>query len=384
MRASRKLLIIASGLALVFLIGIPVILFILQGLGAIDAWLFPLKPVSILLICVSLSCGILAWMMRKPQPQSQKSSQHQQSKKARLRSPNRLVSFLIILLILLNVPTYLLAYHVTHIRVAGQPGLGIPKPRNSHTPADRGLAYTTYTIPLSQSDWLEAWFIPAQTPSSKGTVLLFPGNLGTKGSQLLGPAETFTRLGYDSFLVDFQGVGGSSGNTISIGIKEAQDVVTALEYTQASNFQPPFILYGVSMGSAAILRAISIKGIQPDAVILELPFARLVDAVKIRLKYNKIPDFIIGELLVFWGGFQQGINGFTHNPIDFAKDVHCPTLVIHGEQDKWTTVEEINALFENLKVSKQIIISPDVGHQQLVAVNRELWNSTINKFFNSL
>jgi hypothetical protein len=58
--------------------------------------------------------------------------------------------------------------------------------------------------------------------------------------------------------------------------------------------------------------------------------------------------------------------------------------VIHGEQDKWTTVEEIKALFQNLKGPKQLIISPDVGHHQLIGIHRALWNSTLEKFLNLL
>ncbi|HBB32737.1 MAG TPA: alpha/beta hydrolase [Cyanobacteria bacterium UBA8803] len=384
MNASRKFLTITGSLALAILAGIIIILVALHWLGLINAWLFPFKPVIAMLISVSLSCLILAQIRQEPKQQNQKSLKPQRRKKPKRRWPNRLLSLLITLLILFNIPTYFLAYHMTHVRIAGQPGIGIPKPRNSSIPSDRGLPYITHKIPVTQSEWLETWLIPSQTSSSKGTVFLFPGNRGTKGSQLLAPAQSFTSFGYDSLLVDFQGVGGSSGNKTTIGIKEAQDVVTALRYSQQLNLKPPFILYGVSMGSAAILRAISVNGIKPDAIILELPFARILDAVKSRLKYYRIPPFIRAELLIFWAGVQHGVNGFTHNPIDFAHDVNCPALVIHGEQDKWTTVAEIKALFQNLKSPKQLIISPDVGHQQLIGIHRSLWNSTLKKFLNSL
>jgi hypothetical protein len=45
------------------------------------------------------------------------------------------------------------------------------------------------------------------------------------------------------------------------------------------------------MGSAAILRAISVNKIKPDAVILELPFARLVNTIRSRLRCHNIPAF---------------------------------------------------------------------------------------------
>ncbi len=384
MSASRKLLIIASCLALLLLFTTLLTLFILHSLGVINAWLFPVKPFSIVLLSISLCCGILAWSSRRATPQRNPSIQRQNRNPTRPQWHNRLAVVLVVGVILLNVSTYLLAYQMTHLRVSGQSGLGILKPSNSQTPSDRGLAYTTQRIPISKTAWLEAWLIPPKLPNSKGTVLLFPGNLGTKGSQLLGPAETFSSLGYDSVLIDFQGVGGSSGNTITVGIKEAEDVVASLEYVESLNLPAPFILYGISMGTAAILRAISKHHVQADAIILELPFARLLNAIKVRFNHHKIPSFLIAELVVFWAGVQQGVNGFTHNPIEFAKDVKCPALVIHGEQDKWTTVEEIQDLYENLQGPKQIVISPEAGHNSLIGVNRNLWNSTINQFFDSL
>ncbi len=290
----------------------------------------------------------------------------------------------IIFLFILNSSAYLIAYYTTHVKLPEEKRIGIPKPKNPATPKNFGLFYTTHQIKKSQSEWLEAWLIPSQLSFSKGTIILFPGHFGTKGSQLILPAQSFSQLGYDTFLIDFQGVGGSSGNRVTIGIKEAQDVVTAVKYAQELKPNSQIILYGVSMGSAAILRAISLNDIKPNAIILELPFLRLTDTIKTRFKHHHIPTLLTTELVIFWAGIQHNFNGFNHNPIDFAQDVNCPTLLIHGQQDSWTTVEEIKLLFNNFQGDKQLVISPNSGHQQLIGVNKNLWNDTIKKFFHSL
>ncbi|MEY2977385.1 MAG: hypothetical protein RLZZ435_1524, partial [Cyanobacteriota bacterium] len=159
-----------------------------------------------------------------------------------------------------------------------------------------------------------------------------------------------------------------------------KDVALALSYAQNSNFQGPFILYGVSMGSAAILRAVAHEKITPDAVILELPFARLLDAVRSRLRAIRLPTFPIAEMLVFWGGIQHGFNGFTHNPVTYAKEVQCPTLVLHGRLDQWTTMTEINQIFKNLQGSKELTIFPNTGHSLLVTVDQEHWQRSVDQF----
>jgi uncharacterized protein len=131
-----------------------------------------------------------------------------------------------------NIVAYIGAHVLTHFIAPGQFGLGLPKPSSSKLPTNLGLEYTTQHIPIDRTEWLETWFIPVKDAASKGTIILFPGNGGSKARQLLEPAKVFHELGYDTLLVDFRGVGGSSGNTNTIGIQEAQDVALSASYTQ--------------------------------------------------------------------------------------------------------------------------------------------------------
>jgi alpha-beta hydrolase superfamily lysophospholipase len=190
----------------------------------------------------------------------------------------------------------------------------------------------------------------------------------------------FHGLNYNTLLVDFRGVGGSSGKTTTLGVREAKDVALALNFARKLDVERPLILYGISMGTAAILRAIAAENSQPDALILELPFARLLSAVKIRLQALNIPSFPLAELMVFWGSIQHRFNGFFHNPVAYATHVKCPTLILHGQRDRWTSQAEIDAIFENLHGSKQLVLFPSAAHQLLVTVDRELWSESIERF----
>ncbi|NEZ54422.1 alpha/beta hydrolase [Adonisia turfae] len=362
-------------------VGLTVALVVLHLLGAVNAWVFPLVQVGAFCLFGGTGCIVAAQVLsRRPVPVSRPIN-HQRRR--------QLCWGLAILLFSLNFPPYLLAHHMTHVRSPGQIGLGVPKPSHSQTPSDRGVFYGTRTLPIGQSRWLETWEIPAQTAVPRGTVILFPGNLGTKSSQLIPPAQSFASLGFNTVLVDFQGVGGSSGNTVTLGIAEAQDVVTVFNDVKHRNVvqgngDSPIILYGVSMGTAAILRAIATHNIIPDAIVLELPFIRLIDAVKSRLRHHKIPTDPTATLLIFWASIQHGINGFSHNPINYAKAVECPTLVIHGAQDKWTPVSDIEALVHNIPATKQLVVSADAGHHQLIGVDRPLWDASVSNFLKAI
>jgi uncharacterized protein len=290
----------------------------------------------------------------------------------------------LIVVVVVNAIATTAAYTITHYRLAGQIGLGSPKPVNTKLPTEMGLPYTTEKIPLQDRAWLETWKIPVQHGESNGTVLLFPGSGGTKGQQLLSPAKTFHALNYDAILVDFQGVGGSSGNRRTMGMKEAQDVATVFNIVKRSKLNRPIVLYGVSMGSAAILRAIALEKVQPDAIILELPFVRLVDSVKRRFQVFHIPDFGLAELLLFWGSVQQGENGFNHSPITFAHQVRCPTLVLQGEQDQWISMAEVKSLTQHLQGPAELVIFPNAGHQLLIGVDQSRWREAVKSLLHQV
>ncbi|MDY7015981.1 MAG: alpha/beta fold hydrolase [Cyanobacteriota bacterium] len=357
----RRTLIQTGNGVLILLVAIAIALLVFHQVGLINAWRFPLKPIAAFLGGGGLACFTLAWFSTR-------------------RWKKRLLRAVLIAFIATNAIAYLGAYSLTHFKEPGQIGLGAPRPHDSRVPSDGGMKYTVQRIPINGTEWLETWFIPARRSEHRGTVLLFPGRGGDKASQLFGPAKILRKLNYDTLLVDFRGVGGSSGTTTTLGMREAQDVAFALNYARKLDVERPIILYGISMGTSAILRAIASENVEPDAIILELPFARLLDAVKVRLQALNIPSFPLGELMIFWGSIQHGFNGFAHNPVAYATHVNCPTLLLHGQRDRWTSRAEIDAIFKNLPGSKQLVLFPAAAHQLLVAVNRDRWADSIDRF----
>jgi uncharacterized protein len=291
------------------------------------------------------------------------------------------------LLIALNILAFVGAYGMSHFSTPGQwPGRwGQQKPMGTKTPSAIGLEYVTQRLPLNTQEWIETWSIAAAPPAkSKGTVVLFPGNGSSKSRQLLAPAKVFHDLNYHTLLVDFRGVGGSSGNTTTLGVKEAKDIALVMQNAETMRLQHPIILYGVSMGSAAILTAIAKEQVQPDGIILELPFARSIDAVRSRVRAFHIPTFPLAELVIFWGGLQHGFNGFAHNPVTYASQVKCPTLVMQGSLDRWTSIAEIQEILQNLGGKKELVLFPKTGHALLVTVDKGLWRSSVDRFLQGI
>lgn len=290
----------------------------------------------------------------------------------------------VITTLFINALGYTGAYFLTHHREPDEFGLGLPRSQIYSLPTELGLKYSSQKIPISENEWLSTWLIKTnKTKNPQGTVILFHGKESSKSS-LLTPAQVFNSLNYDTLLVDFRGAGNSSGNTSTVGFKEAEDVAVAVNYIQQLQSEQPIILYGISMGSAAILKAIADNQVKPDGIILELPFTRLLNVVKNRLELFKIPSFVAGELVVFWGGIQHQFNGFSHNPIDYVQAVDCPTLIFSGDRDPLVEVEEVQQMLDNLNSQKKLVVFPNAGHQLLVKVDHQLWQENVETLLKSL
>ena len=285
----------------------------------------------------------------------------------------------IAIVVAVNLAGYLGAYGLTHYRQGSKLDWRYSRPGNNKTPADFDLEYKRDRLKLNDREWIETWSIESAKTTAKGTVVLFHGKDSTKSS-LLASARVFHRLGYRALLVDFRGGGGSSGNVTTIGINESQDVALIANYVRQEYPDSLIILYGVSMGSGAILRAIAKENIEPNGIILELPFTSLLSAVKPRLSKANIPTFPLAESIVFWGGIQHGFNGFAHQPINYAKQVNCPTLILYGGLDNTVDPSKIKTLAQNINSTKKLVNFPQAGHQLLVTVNPPLWQQSVRDF----
>ena len=126
------------------------------------------------------------------------------------------------------------------------------------------------------------------------------------------------------------------------------------------------------------------ENIKPDSIIMKLIFTSILGAVQALLKRAKIPTYLLAELMVFWGGVQNSFNGFAHKPIDYTKQVNCPTLILQGELDSTVNMQKIEALQQNINATKKLVFFPQAGHQSLVNIDRKLWQENVEDFLDDL
>ena len=206
---------------------------------------------------------------------------------------------------------------------------------------------------------------------------MFHGH-GASKSSLLNDAVQLHELGYTTVLIDFPGYGGSPGTMTTIGYSEADAVAAAWDWNRTK--LGPTVLHGVSMGAAAIMRAVSLGRVAPDAVILEAPFDRLLSTVGHRFEIMGLPSFPFAELLLFWGGRIAGMNSFAHNPVDYARNIHCPVLLLAGDKDRYVLPRETQGIFAALNTPKALHFFSGLSHQDFAKIRPLEWREQVSGF----
>jgi fermentation-respiration switch protein FrsA (DUF1100 family) len=256
-------------------------------------------------------------------------------------------------------------------------GVNVPRPRNWITPAALGLSFETHRFSSLSGSTLEAWYVPSK--DERLIVVLFHGYAASK-STVLNAARVFHELGYGTLLVDFYGSGGSSGDETTLGVEEARDVAAAVSHARRTWPNRKVVLYGVSMGGAAVLRSIALESVNADGIIVEATFDTLLNMSKSRFHAIGLPGSPFAELLLFWGSLQRQFNFFSHNPVDYARSVTCEALVLHGEQDAGVPVERARKIASAIGDTAHFVAYAGVPHMAIVDAVPAEWTRDVRQF----
>jgi len=141
------------------------------------------------------------------------------------------------------------------------------------------------------------------------------------------------------------------------------------------------VLWGISMGASTITKAVKDYQLEPQKIILEMPFGTIKDAVKGRLKIMGLPAEPIGTLLTFWGGTEHGFWAFGMKPQEFASTIKCPVLLQWGKNDPRVSRSEEDILFKNIPNSnKKFVIYDMAGHESICKKEYANWEVEVAAF----
>jgi hypothetical protein len=294
-----------------------------------------------------------------------------------------------------NIAAYRQAAAVTHLAAEGTQtaplstmeqgdvwrvlwqGAVITRPRNEKDPSSIGVHFETDRFGDYDGLQIEAWRV-VLPGVSKGTVVMFP-DYGAAKSSMLAEAKVFLGLGYEVYLVDHRGMGGSEGDFTSGGWYEAKEVVAAYKRIK-ERATGKVLLYGQSMGAVAILRAIHVDALEPDGVILEAPYESLLSGVGHRLDAIEVPGMPTNLLLVFWLGARLDFPGFDLDAGEYAASVSCPALVLLGGKDTRSSGADARAIQKQLSGHSSLFVFPAASAGSYLSADSESWKKVVGEF----
>jgi len=213
-----------------------------------------------------------------------------------------------------------------------------PAPSAVGLPTAEPVAFTT-----TDGLRLEGWFVPAQSPPSGDTVIVFNGNAGNRGHRA-GLATAFARRGIACLLFDYRGYGGNPGLPSERGLTEDARAARAAVADRPDVDPARIVYFGESLGAAVAAR-LAVEH-PPAALILRSPFSSLAD----------VGAYHYPVLPVRW------LLRDRYPVAEIVAQVKVPLLVVAGEDDRIVPPSASEAVFEAAAGPKRLHVVPGADH----------------------
>lgn len=224
---------------------------------------------------------------------------------------------------------------------------------------------------------IHGWF--AAGAKKQGAILLLHGVRADRSS-MLERARFLHAAGYGVLLIDFQASGESPGEVITFGYREADDVKAALRYLHHRLPDERIGIIGTSMGGAAMILAA--PDVDADAVVLEQVYPTIQQALEDRLiVYLGPPGRWLAPLMLATLHAHLGIYPAQLRPIDHIASLAMPKLLIVGDGDRRTTLDESSAMFNAALAPKELWAIHGAGHVDLCRYAGQAYRVRVLHFF---
>jgi uncharacterized protein len=250
-----------------------------------------------------------------------------------------------------------------------------------YDPSTFNLKFENLDVLVEDSITLRGWFIHAKGNTGVATIILLHGIANCKES-LLGFADTLAQLGYNCILYDARAHGESGGSNCTYGFYEKHDVSAYIDKaTKEYAHVGPIAIYGNSFGAAVALQAMAgDKRIRCG--IVECSFATLREvAYDYWKRLSHLPIHFIPDAALKNSEKIANFPVDSVKPEESAKQIDCPVLIAHGDQDKNISWEYGMRVFRNIKSpAKEWYLVHGAGHYDVPKVGGSAYFNILIKF----
>ena len=227
---------------------------------------------------------------------------------------------------------------------------------------------------------LAGWFVEGTSPA---TVVLVHG-YGCERHDMLPQASFLHAAGYSVLLFDLRNCGESGGDAVTLGYREQQDVLGAIDYlkTRPDVDGSRIGALGVSMGGSTVIMAAAQT---PDikAVVSESGFKSANSSIEQAFThFIHLPAFPYAPITTQIIEWRLGLQTSQVVPeAVVGQIVPRPVLIIHGLQDKTISPDDAHALYAAAGQPKELWLIPTSGHANGAEKDASDYAQRVTKFF---
>lgn len=269
----------------------------------------------------------------------------------------------IVIIIVISLLNFYMAMHPTRFKT------GI-------APDKVNLKYKNISFKTSDDILIKGWFIHSKTKTNK-TIIICHGYPFDKNN-IFG-ATYFLAEKFNLLYFDFRYFGESQGKYTTVGYREKEDLLAAVQFLKKRNITKTGAL-GFSLGAATIIMANSedIKAIAADSSYATLD--KMIERTYFIFPgFTKNPFVFLTEL---YSKIFLGIDSKDIAPVKDISNIKVPVLLIHGEKDSQIPVENSKILYGASNKNKtEFWIVPEADHGYAHYLYPEEYEQKLFDFF---
>ncbi len=222
-----------------------------------------------------------------------------------------------------------------------------------------------------------------------GTLVILHGRGGIK-EDYFPVAERFCAAGFRCVIPDLPGHGGNRKKYATYGVLEAGMVLKCFEEAAVKyNFQKqPSAILGQSMGGAVAVHTAALEDSPFGAMVVISSFDRLETVVREKTDglLGSLPGAAVGKPADVIFGWKTGVKVSEIRPMDKAAKIWIPTMVVHGDSDRFVPTASGKALFDSFPegIEKKWVPVPTAGHSNVLVTDFPLYATMAEWFLKHL
>ena len=247
------------------------------------------------------------------------------------------------------------------------------------SPADLGWSFENVTLRTRDGLDLSAWYVPRESMAGGDRAVVVLHGYPFSKADILGVTH-YLHAEYDLFLFDFRYFGQSEGTMTTLGYREWQDVLAAIDYLRARGARS-IALWGFSAGASAALLTLPHTD-AVDAVIADSPFSDLGAMALDYYRYFPLVNHFLAFCTDLLSRAYVGVSPSEVSPLRAAASSRVPILLIHGEMDSTIPI----AHFERIRSAvgsrpgAEYWMVEGANHGRSYALSRELYEERVLAF----